>query len=735
MRSLVLAYLAVALGVHALDAVNQLDAELFRRHALLESDGPLPNTTCNNNTSLASRTPLTYSRTPTGSAYASRCQSRHFSWSSAQSSWSSEHQYVKTQTYLYGGYSRSVVTDYAAATTLCDGHPRVLKSPAIPTRTRTTTYSSPGQSPTSSSLQENTYWFAYPSPSPTCSISPTDCDTLWKAYSISMSSYASLDAVGTNSRAQITQAPRTPFCMNQTVASSWYEVTKSMYGCGDCTIYGEDVKLLFFPVPTTVSRDMCASTPLARETHFSIVGDAIEVYAGKSYGQKPAPPGAVTAVVDQHTLTSGTAYISIGKVYAADRCSKDYGTTVSDVIIAMHSESVLSLRYSQGHYQYFGSSSTQTGYPVSYADFNNPIPWSAWNGQAVCYGPRWGAGCDIIYEDEYRPQLAIPAGIRKLDPRWASCQNWYGGLYDPPLTLQTQETFAVPTFSASLTATHDPATTTAAPASPFNQHISSTAQPSDSRVLAPNRGAPSPLPLVRSDDASDVGSAPPLAPGPVVISKSVPKPTSTLKSDPAALEPPASSQVITVNGKTHTAFHGGGSVIFDGQPLATGGAAVTLTDGGYVTLGPEGLVFQSRTQTAAPFAGTTVASFGGEAVTVVASPGAKTATVGSQVLSVGGRAMTLPGGTIATLGPDGLALVGPATGLGTTKQSSSAGEGSNTSGGDSQSTTTYGGVSSARQSAQQTATSTSDAPARKTSMVYFVFAMAMVISGYDQFIA
>ncbi|KAK4952485.1 hypothetical protein LTR10_009291 [Elasticomyces elasticus] len=36
----------------------------------------------------------------------------------------------------------------------------------------------------------------------------------------------------------------------------------------------------------------------------------------------------------------------------------------------------------------------------------------------------------------YAPLLAIPTEVRTLDPAWATCSGWYGGLFDPPKALQ-----------------------------------------------------------------------------------------------------------------------------------------------------------------------------------------------------------------------------------------------------------------------------------------------------------
>ena len=266
----------------------------------------------------------------------------------------------------------------------------------------------------------------YPGPSPSCSVPPSDCDPFWTAYSSSLSSWKSAKPSATGTAAQITAPPQPPNCVNSSDASSASAIRSSMFACGPCTIFGQGVELVYFPVPTTVSRDMCASTPSAKLTHYGS-GAVIDAYAGKSYGANASvTPGAsvVTAVVDGHTFTSGTAYISISSVWASNRCSQTLGTPVMDAILAMPSESVLSLRYSQNHFQYFMLTTAQTGYPVSYADFNQPIPYSAWNGQASCEESN-AYNCQIIYENEYRPQLAIPPEIRGLNPEWAGCQLWY----------------------------------------------------------------------------------------------------------------------------------------------------------------------------------------------------------------------------------------------------------------------------------------------------------------------
>ncbi|KAI7626080.1 hypothetical protein KC319_g2245 [Hortaea werneckii] len=391
--------------------------------------------------------------TGSGSEYASQCIHALTSFSSKSSAWSTRHLSVSNTTTIVGGPSYSRVTYYKGATTLCDGHPRLTTSPGTSLSEGWLTF--PGTGPTSTSTIVNTYGSAYPYATPSCSVNPSDCDPFWEAYSTKLSEWSALGA------AQTTPAPETPPCMNQSMASSDASFQASFRGCGLCTIYGQGVELVYFPPPATVSRDMCASTPLANMTYYE-PGAILEAYAGTQYGAMATPkPDAQTAIVGQNTFTSGTAYISISKVWAEDRCSKTKGTPVYNAILAMPSESVLSLRYSQDHFQYAMVTGTQTGFPVSYADFQTPIPWSAWNGQEQCFNSYGGYYCDVIYENKYRPQLAIPPEINMLNQDWQNCQLWYGGLYDPPLALQPAESIAMPTRPGQ----HQETTSTAEPSS------------------------------------------------------------------------------------------------------------------------------------------------------------------------------------------------------------------------------------------------------------------------------
>ncbi|KAK5133908.1 hypothetical protein LTR08_007137 [Meristemomyces frigidus] len=617
-----------------------------------------------NNSTLAS--------TGRGSQYASACAAADAAYQASYTSWSSAHQWVENQTQVIGGSSWSRVTYYENGTTLCDGHARVPHTPAVALSSAEITYTNPV---VATEVVPLTYFSNFPGPSPTCSIEPSDCDPLWVAYSSSSSAWRSAEASGTlgAGSAQITAPPQTPPCMNQTVASSWDSVTSSLYGCGLCTIYGQGVELVYFPEPTTVSRDMCASTPLASQTYYGD-GAVIEAYAGTAYGRNASRSGGKTAVVGQNTFTSGTAYISIATVYAEDRCFSTRGAPVYNAILAMPSASVLSLRYSQDHFKWAAVTATQTGYPVAYADFNNPVPWSAWNGQAQCNNEMGGYDCDVVYEDHYTPQLAIPPEINQLNAEWSDCQLWYGGLYDPPLALQPAESIAQPTVPGQ----HRQATTgVAAPSSAAAAPtVTPTALP---EVNGPSQSAPAlqgtstapAMPLSDVDGAEPAQESPP--PGSPMQNSGDQATTSQRDSGVAASA--AWTQTFTANSQTWTASACGAHACIGPTTLSAAQPAQTLPGGLVASYNSNGLAVQGRSIIVPPSAtpthglpgpsrfghadvvGQTVVTIGTQAVTVQrAGESGAVAVVGSATLVAGGAATTLQDGQVLSAGHEALVV-------------------------------------------------------------------------------
>lgn len=198
-----------------------------------------------------------------GWSYVSRCLAASYSWDRAASDWAYEQKttiypphgisvltgtangtsYVSTSTFAtYQDCSWFLSeTDLSGAITLCDGHPRVSSAPCI-----TETYDfSPDIKPTG--VIDD-----YPDPKPKCSINPTDCAN---AFSIWVNLPLSQQGV------------YSPLCDPGT----YFTKTQNEEGCfhgdctvscdGKCTIGGGSVRLLYFPVPKTASRNMCATDP------------------------------------------------------------------------------------------------------------------------------------------------------------------------------------------------------------------------------------------------------------------------------------------------------------------------------------------------------------------------------------------------------------------------------------------------------------------------------------------
>ena len=520
-----------------------------------------------------------------------------------------------------------------------------------------------------------TYFSNYNASSPTCSIAPSDCDPLWQAYSISSSAWKSgakgSGTVGAGS-AQITAPPQTPPCLNQSAAISWAAATSSLYGCGLCTIYGEGVELVYFPEPTTVSRDMCASTPLASQTYYGD-GAVIEAYAGTAYGRNGSRSGGKTAIVGHNTFTSGTAYISIATVFAQDRCSSTRGSPVYNAILAMPSESVLSLRYSQDHFQWAAVTATQTGYPVSYADFNHPVPWSAWNGQAQCDpGAQGGYFCDVVYEDGYRPQLAIPPEINLLNPQWSDCQLWYGGLYDPPLALQSAQSIAQPTVPGQLqqtTSAAAPSSTAAAPtvaatALPEVNGASQSATQQQSAQSSPSVAQPS-MPGVGGTSSSTVQQ------------QNIPSGQSPAESSPVgsgAGTSKAWTTAVTANGQTLIASACGSHACIGTVTISASQTAQTLPNGIVASYVLGGIGIQGSSTIVVPVTTPsnglpgpsrpgqvsvvvqTVVTIGAQVVTVQQAGSDGVVVAGSATLAPGGAATTLQNGHVLSAGAGGLVV-------------------------------------------------------------------------------
>ncbi|KAK4890462.1 hypothetical protein LTR27_010869 [Elasticomyces elasticus] len=199
--------------------------------------------------------------------------------------------------------------------------------------------------------------------------------------------------------------------------------------CGQCTINGGEVELLWWPPVKTAQNASLASITTA----------AIQVIGGVTY-------------------TSPSVYISIASLFASDACSL-VGTSRVGTVLALRAEEVSTL---------YGWANPASGVPIpmnpldpfyetpfgffalegarqlNFSDLLSAPPLSLYEDQPKCTG--W---CQTVYPS-YNPYIAVPSIVRALDPAWLSCGLGVQGLYDPPKMLTPAAVLAGPTTPASL---------------------------------------------------------------------------------------------------------------------------------------------------------------------------------------------------------------------------------------------------------------------------------------------
>jgi hypothetical protein len=301
-------------------------------------------------------------------------------------------------------------TSYTAETTrLCDGRVRVLGS---------LTPVSVG-----SVLTTDVPTITYTGPAPSCSVSPSDCSWLRKSYLSAQSSFSA--SLSQYPDAPPGESPQLPRC---------YIPGKAQDVCGQCTIHGDHVELLYFPVTTEVSRDMCATTPTSPvvcpfgPTHSN--DDTIKGFATApcpyiDIGSTSMTDSGPSTIINGTIFYSNRAYISYNTLYATNSCGR-VGGAYSNGLVTVASSDIYSL---SGYHFYMD----KAAYSFNFADLIPPIPASAYLCQATCYdsgsplnegdmlngmyGGRLGF-CSIIIDEEFKPWIAVPPAMRNIDPQF-----------------------------------------------------------------------------------------------------------------------------------------------------------------------------------------------------------------------------------------------------------------------------------------------------------------------------
>lgn len=461
----------------------------------------------------------------------------------------------------------------------------------------------------------------YPSDVPTyklCDGSPrVDAlpNTITSAYNLTstLEGYVTF-GTPTFSPAPCTMSPTDCMYLYYNTSLSWDDLTL-LGTCGSpahlglpCLIGGGPVKLAYFPVSTT-NGDLCRGN-----------GSTITSMDG---------PSTIEALGT--ILTSGSVYLSFQTLYAyQEGFGIRIGPNFTDYILPVPSSAIST--------QCGGWFSAQgDGTAVNYADFNHPVPASAYscanrcttglsyinvNGTGYKYTPP--AECSTIWDD-FNPALAVPTEARNLVPEWSTCSFWDAALpnflFDPPIALRPATAIAIATLPVSesqqttpaspastsytaLTETNSaiPTTTSSAESSGQNQSeiISATLPASESQKPIPaSPASTSHTALAETDSAMPTTTTSAESSG---QSQSETTGTSTVPAQGAtggvAITFSAGGKLFTASAPTGAAAHS--AIVVDGITVAIGGSAqvveghtVSLDLGGILVDGTSAAIIHS----------------------------------------------------------------------------------------------------------------------------------------------
>jgi hypothetical protein len=208
---------------------------------------------------------------------------------------------------------------------------------------------------------------------------------------------------------------------------------------------------------------------------------------------------------------------------------------LTDLTITLQTEQISSVRYSPGP-----EKQTLVPVTVNFADFNLPVPASAWHGidWRSEYKPwRWSVQPGSA-ENPYRPTLAILAShLRKVHTTF-DCQNFYY-MVDPPSAFETVEGVATETVNF----------------------------PAIGSIVLTPRQSPTPaVPIMTA--------APRLPPGQDVLEMAIP--------------PDAVFATVSAAGSVVTAYQNDNSWVIGGFRVGPNAAQQMVIDGTALEMGPEG---------------------------------------------------------------------------------------------------------------------------------------------------
>ncbi|KAL5378983.1 hypothetical protein DPSP01_008787 [Paraphaeosphaeria sporulosa] len=473
----------------------------------------------------------------------------------------------------------------------------------------------------------------YSGPAPNCTVPAAECKQLWTSYTSADKAWSKTGGIG---------SPLTPGC------TAGCQRTTCRFGGGDKGAiptpgvqerYWNSLKLFYFPETRNVSRDMCATSP-TQTPEFPI-----------SYSSYIPTTTEGFVVQDGKTLYKGNVYISVDQLEVGDNCG--YTTVMHDIAFPVASSDVQSQRAMEvnpvsGKY-----------WPVNWADFDEPVPYSAYvGGQGMSFSaipPEQllsssvyckTAICDrsAVLPGQYNPWMILPLAIKGLDPEFADCEipdgyTWF----DPPIALHSAPNFLT-------TKSPDPAST---PATPASSVIALPAKTSSPAAAEPPSSAPPPYdPPTNNDPPTD---------NPSPYDPNNPPTANPPTNKPPTYNPPSNNPAPDGNNP-----NGGQS---PNNPAYTRPAQADPASRPQITVGPtvipiapdgQGLVIHAPT-TIAPdgsaVIGSTTYHLSSGVLTMVSSGGTSSITLGDAAQNAVGTVVGLGNGGSFTIATAGSSLV------------------------------------------------------------------------------
>ncbi|KAK0823518.1 hypothetical protein LTR73_008421 [Friedmanniomyces endolithicus] len=284
----------------------------------------------------------------------------------------------------------------------------------------------------------------------------------------------------------------------------------------------------------------------------------------------PGWNNASSVVSNGATFYDNMMYLSFESIWAVNSCGSTIGTPRTGSLIGMPSSDVYSVCTQQA-----GS----VAFPYNVQDLSGYVPQSAWNCQPYCemvwsgiavgsgapsealpgdtpadldaymqyaspgnfyvndkqvFSTSGGYCAEYPLQEWYKPYIAVPPQVRRLDPAWESCVLALEGWYDPPTTISPATSVAGPSTPTAVYTTAQPGSTQT------NALPSSTSTLTTVRSTSPASSAASASPYSSSSISSAAVASPTSATVPIAYSES------TISSQVAA----ASTETTESNAQT-----------------------------------------------------------------------------------------------------------------------------------------------------------------------------------------